>query len=176
MKKISAQGFTLIELLVIASVVGMLVSGAVVAYFKFQTKVDVVATGQRFEQVLKKAETMARTRVDEGKCGTSEFEGYEISVTGGSSAGTVSTSFKQICKDLGNVNIETVNIADKTSVFHDSTPTLIYDFYTLQSNKPNEVPVDKTVSFKTADDDACYTVTINELGVVSGEFSRPCPL
>ncbi|NCN07039.1 MAG: prepilin-type N-terminal cleavage/methylation domain-containing protein [Candidatus Pacebacteria bacterium] len=171
MKNSPAQGFTLIELMVIAAIVGLLAGGAALAYFQFQNKVDVVATGQRFEQILKKAESMARTRVDKGKCAVGvEFLGYEVTVT------NMVARIIQLCENGGIPAEDSINLSENGNVVRTPTTGLSYDFFTLQTKTPYDIDAyEQQVQFTTAGDDACYTVKINDLGVVSGEFSRPCP-
>jgi len=169
MKHSPARGFTLIELMVIATIVGMLVSGAAVAYFKFQNKVDVVATGQRFESILKKADGMARNRVKIEPCsGTDEFKGYRVTVA----AGSMDAKLKKMCGGTF-VEVESVLLNENTSVARDPNTNLEYTFYTLQLQSQNPFEKsDNSVKFSLSGDTALYTVTINEIGIVSGLFSR----
>jgi len=170
MKNFPAQVFTLIELLVIAAVVGMLVSGAAVAYFKFQNKVDVVATGQRFESILKKADGMARNRVKIEPCsGTDEFKGYQVTVA----AGSMDAKLKKMCGG-SFVEVESVLLNENTSVVRSPDTDLEFTYYTLQLQSQNPFEKsDNTVVFSLSGDTSIYTVTINKLGIVSVVFSRP---
>ena len=169
MKHSTAPAFTLIELMVISAIVGMLVSGAAVAYFKLQTKTDLVAAGQRFDSVLKKADSMARSRIDKKKCvGSEEFQGYEVAVASGS----MNATLKQICG--GNFHlVETIALNENSSTSRDPLAVeLKYKFYTFQSSNQNVMGLSPVV-FTDPSDTSRYTVTINSLGVVSGVFSRP---
>lgn len=76
MKKLFA-GFTLIELMVSVTVMGILVSGGIAAYRRFNDRQRVFSAGKEFVQILRQAQKRAKSG-DKPDAGCIKLDGYRV--------------------------------------------------------------------------------------------------